>query len=215
MTKAQYLSAWRDSHSAPDIFVIRGFLLVVYLFARMLISLRITPNGATLLGGIFGSLAAALVISENWLWAAAIAVISSLLDGVDGAIAEITDRKTKFGSVFDAVVDRIVELVWFTSLIAWGADITAVVVLGLTILLMEYLRAKANSLGLSGAGLITIAERPTRVIMFTMLCMGAASIGTENQALTIGSWTLAGITWIAMVQLFLRFSNQLRHNSSR
>jgi CDP-diacylglycerol--glycerol-3-phosphate 3-phosphatidyltransferase len=215
MTKAQYLAAWRKSHSAPDNFVIRGFLTVVYFFARILISLRITPNGATFLGGMVGSLAAALVISGNWLWAAAIAAMSSLLDGVDGAIAEMTDRKTKFGSVLDAVVDRIVELVWFTSLIAWGADITAAVVLGLTILLMEYLRAKANSLGLSGAGLITIAERPTRVIMFAMLCIGVASIGTENQALSIGIWTLAGITWIAIVQLFLRFSNQLRHNSSR
>lgn len=215
MTKAQYLSAWQNSHSAPNIFVIRGFLTVVYFLARILISLRVTPNGATLLGGIVGSFAAVLVIGGNWLWAAAIAVISSLLDGVDGAIAEITNRKTKFGSVLDAVVDRIVELVWFTSLIAWGADITAVVILGLTILLMEYLRAKANSLGLAGAGLITIAERPTRVIMFAMLSIGVASIGTDNQALTIGSWTLIGITWLALVQLFLRFSNQLRHNSSR
>lgn len=215
MTKTQYLAAWRNSHSAPDTFVIRGFLTVVYFFARFLISMRFTPNGATLLGGIVGSLAAVLVINENWLWAAVIAVISSLLDGVDGAIAEITDRKTKFGSVLDAVVDRIVELVWFTSLMAWGADTTVVVVLGLTILLMEYLRAKANSLGLSGAGLITIAERPTRVIMFAMLCIGVASIGAENQALTVGSLILAGITWLAIVQLFLRFSNQLRHNSSR
>ncbi len=215
MTKAQYLAAWRNSHSAPDIFVIRGFLTVVYFFARILISLRFTPNSATLFGGIVGGIAAVLVINGNWLWASAIAVMSSLLDGVDGAIAEITDRKTKFGSVFDAVVDRIVELIWFTSLIVWGADITAVMVLGLAILLMEYLRAKANSLGLSGAGLITIAERPTRVIMFAMLCIGVDSIGTANQALTIGSWTLAGLTWLAMVQLFLRFSNQLRHNSSR
>ncbi len=195
--------------------MVRLFLSLVYFSARASISIRISPNLATIIGGLIGGAAALLAISEQWLWAAAIAAFSSLLDGVDGAIAEITNRKSKFGAVLDAVVDRFVELSWFTALALVGADLAAVVSLGLAILIMEYTRSKANSLGITGAGMITIAERPTRVIMFVMLCVGVFMIGTENSALTIGSWTLTAVTLIATVQLFSRFANQLRNNTSR
>ena len=215
MTRSQYLAAWRDSHSAPDILMVKIFLSLVYFSARALISIRISPNLATIIGGLIGGAAALLAISEQWLWAAAIAAFSSLLDGIDGAIAEITNRKSKFGAVLDAVVDRLVELSWFTALALVGADLTAVVSLGLAILIMEYTRTKANSLGLAGAGMITIAERPTRVIMFSMLCVGVSMIGTDNSALTVGSWMLTAVTLIATVQLFSRFANQLRNNTSR
>ncbi|MFM1906321.1 MAG: hypothetical protein RIT32_1117 [Actinomycetota bacterium] len=215
MNRKQYLATWQVTHSSPDLFVIRWFLTVVYFLAIALIKLRFSPNGATVFGGLVGASAAIFVYYELWLVAALVAMLSSLFDGVDGAIAEIKQQKTKFGAVLDVIMDRSVELIWFTSLIFAGASTNSVIWLGMLILIMEYVRTKANSLGIAGAGRITIAERPTRVIMFIMLNVGVFLIGTENSALTIGVTLLGLITAISTIQLFLGFTNQLRHNSSR
>ena len=215
MKKQEYLEAWRSSHGAPNNLFINLFLSVVYKIANALIFIRITPNRATVLGGVIGISAVWFVQIELWLVAALIAILSSLFDGIDGAIAEITGNKSKFGSILDAVTDRVVELSWFGSFIFAGADINAVVFLGLSILVMEYTRAKANSIGLTGPGVITIAERPTRVIMFVMLNVGVWIVGTDNSVLTTGVWLLALATIFGFIQLFRSFTNQLRNNSSR
>lgn len=215
MTRSAYISRWRSTHSAPELKVIAGFLSLVYFLAMFFIKLKLKPNHVTIIGGVVGISAAALTANEFWLLAGFVAIFSSFLDGVDGAIAELTEAKSKFGGVLDAVVDRIVEISWFMAFIAVGGNVIAAICATLLILIMEYLRTKANSLGIVGAGSITIAERPTRVIMFAMLNLGVHIIGNENQVLTIGLWTTAAITLFASVQLFLRFTNQLRHDSGR
>lgn len=215
MNKNQYLIAWHASHNAPKTKVIAIFLTMVFFVSTLFIKLRFKPNHITVLGGLVGLAAAALFAAELWLFAALVAVFSSLLDGVDGAVAEITSQKSKFGAVLDVTVDRIVEVSLILVLAAGGASFESVTSAALMILILEYMRAKANSLGIAGPGKITIAERPTRVIMFAMLSIGVWVIGANNSLLTIGAWTLTLVTAIAVIQLFFCFTNQLRHNSGR
>jgi phosphatidylglycerophosphate synthase len=215
MNRSAYISRWRSTHSAPELKVITIFLSLVYFLAMIFIKLKFKPNHITFLGGAIGISAAALSAHELWLLAGLVAIFSSFLDGVDGAVAELTDSKTKFGAVLDVVIDRIVEVSWFMAFVFVGGNLTAATSATLLILIMEYLRTKANSLGIVGAGGITIAERPTRVIMFAMLNLGVYVIGNDNQLLTIGLWTMTAITMLASIQLFFRFTNQLRHDSSR
>lgn len=215
MTRSEYLTAWRNSHGAPDLFLITWFLTVVYLFAKLFIKLKMTPNQVTVFGGTVGISAIWFVTQQYWYLAAIMALVSSLLDGVDGAVAEIKQQKSRFGSILDVVVDRIVELSWFMSFVLVGAAFEPALVTGLAILIMEYLRTKANSLGIIGPGAITIGERPTRVVMFVMLNLGVAVIGTDNSVFDYGLWAMAGLTLLATMQLFVRFANQLRNDSGR
>lgn len=215
MNKNEYLAAWLRTHNSPNWLVIRIFLVSIYYLSRLFLFFRVTPNGATIIGGIIGLTSIWFVYDEKWFIAAGLAALSSFLDGVDGAIAEMTNSKSKFGAILDSTIDRLVELVWITSLIWIGAQPSAVITCGLAIMVMEYTRAKANSLSLIGPGLITFAERPTRVIMFVMLNIGVAFVGTDTNAATIGVWVLSGLTAMASMQLFFRFTNQLRNDSSR
>lgn len=214
MNRLEYQSAWIRSHNTPNWLIVKIFLTIIYGLSRIFMFFRVTPNAATVIGGLIGLASVWFVYSEIWLIAATLAALSSLLDGVDGAIAELTNRKSKFGAILDALIDRIVEIAWFVSLIWMGAQASAVVVCGLMIMVMEYTRAKANSLNIDGPGLITIAERPTRVIMFVMLNIGVSFVGTDTQSPTIGVWVLTSLTAIASMQLFFRFTNKLRNNSS-
>jgi phosphatidylglycerophosphate synthase len=203
-----------DTHGAPNIISIRIFLTLIYLLAKLLMIFRFTPNAVTILGGIVGLSAVWFVYNEIWIAAALVCMFSSFFDGVDGAIAEITNKKSKFGAVLDSTIDRLVEIGWFLSLIWVGAQPLSVIALIFAIMAMEYSRAKANALGVTGPGAITPAERPTRAIMFFMLNISFTIVETRDQVATIGILVLFGLTVGSIIHLFFRFANKLRNNAS-
>ena len=92
------------------------------MYQLFFIKLKLKPNHITILGGLVGLTAAALFAAEFWLVAAFVAVLSSLLDGVDGAVAEITGQKSKFGALLDVTIYRIVEISLILVLAAAGAS---------------------------------------------------------------------------------------------
>src|SRR4051794_18725935 len=78
---------------------------VVAVFAAV----GITPNmltGAQLLGGIA---AAAVIGSGHLFWGGIVLLIGAGLDAFDGTLARTTGQVTKFGGVFDSVIDRLFE----------------------------------------------------------------------------------------------------------
>ncbi len=91
---------------------------------------------------------------------------------MDGTLARVTGRATKFGAFFDSTVDRISEGVVFAAItyrfaIDGESVLAAVVVLALLgSLLVSYVRARAEGLGgKCKVGLLTRAER---VILLTL-----------------------------------------------
>jgi len=76
------------------------------LFAR----LGFTPNGLTLLGLFLGLLSCALYVwNRNTVLFGCLMIFWGLFDVIDGALARVTNRATKFGSYLDAVCDRVFE----------------------------------------------------------------------------------------------------------
>ena len=90
----------------------------------------------------------------------------SLLDGVDGTVAKLTENATKFGAMLDSVLDRLGEGIVLLALIYIAAaneqPLTSVLA-GTTIILsflVSYTRARAEGLGVPCAGgWFTRAER--------------------------------------------------------
>lgn len=83
-------------------------LKVGMLFSR----LGIPPNAWTLLS-IIPALAAFYFLlagtSRNFLLAAFFFMLAAFLDIIDGGVARVTGRVTKFGAYLDTIVDRVVE----------------------------------------------------------------------------------------------------------
>lgn len=75
--------------------------------ARVVIRLGVGPSDVTLLGLLLVAASCLfLLLTRNLLVFCGLAVAASLLDVLDGAVARLSGRVTKFGSYLDAVCDR-------------------------------------------------------------------------------------------------------------
>src|SRR6476619_241816 len=120
----------------------------------------VTPNALTAAGVTLCLAAAALVPFESrntilfyWL-GAAVFVVGSVLDILDGALARAGGKSTVFGAFFDSTTDRVGEF-FMLAAIAYvfpvdGRDVFVVVAVAAVAgsLLVSYTRARAEALGL-------------------------------------------------------------------
>ena len=69
----------------------------------------LTPNQWTIISLIPAILAAYFLARDQFLFAAGLFIIAAFLDLVDGSVARVTGRVSKFGAYLDTIVDRYVE----------------------------------------------------------------------------------------------------------
>jgi len=77
--------------------------------ARVFVRCGITPNQCSFLALIAGISAAVLFMERMFLVGSLFLFLSALFDLVDGSIARSTNCPTKFGAVFDWIVDKYVD----------------------------------------------------------------------------------------------------------
>lgn len=80
---------------------------VLYPAARLL-GQYASPTQITLIGGIFGLLAAFAVMQAAYGVALLLWLINRVLDGLDGSVARLFNRQTDFGGYIDILVDNVV-----------------------------------------------------------------------------------------------------------
>ncbi len=69
----------------------------------------ITPNLVTIVSFIIGFFSSALFFMRNLFLAGIMAQVCSIIDCSDGEIARVKNMESKFGAVFDSVLDRYVD----------------------------------------------------------------------------------------------------------
>ena len=94
------------------------FAPLIKFLAKGFIKLRITPNIATLIMLLFSILSSlSLIFINNLLIFGVLIFITGIMDGIDGAIARLTNKNSKFGAFFDSSMDRISEGVIYLSIV--------------------------------------------------------------------------------------------------
>ena len=168
MNLQEFNQSWSKLHGDAQITgVVKGWLRISYTLVKPLAKMRITPNFLTLLGLGFGIL---LYLNALSNWAIFFLVLSLICDGIDGSLAIITSKSSKWGAILDSVADRLTEIFWGLTFIAIGADQNLVIAALLIAAVQEYLRARSAGLGLTNVGVVTISERPVRAsILFVAL----------------------------------------------
>ena len=160
MHKEEFFSTWSSLHGDAKIEgIVKAWLNISYVIVKPLSKARITPNILTILGLLFGVL---LYANVQTLWAPALLILSLICDGIDGSLAIVTNKSSKWGAILDSTVDRLTEIFWVLALYKIGADLKLVIVVLLVASVQEYIRARAAGLGVSEVGIVTIAERPVR-----------------------------------------------------
>ncbi len=133
---------------------------------RLLAKTCITPSAITWFGFLLAAGAAALITTGHLFAAGFVVLISGFLDILDGALARHTNQTTRFGAVLDSTLDRLAEgalLLGILVLYAREQSVAGILLVGVTLLgslLVSYIRARAEALGLEcQVGLFTRAER--------------------------------------------------------
>jgi len=160
MSREEFFSTWSDLHGNAKISgIVKAWLSISYLIVKPISKVRITPNILTMFGLFFGVI---LFLNANTSWASVLLVLSLICDGIDGSLAILTKKSTKWGAILDSVVDRLTEIFWVLALYKIGADLKLLILVLLTASLQEYVRARSAGLGVAEVGIVTFAERPVR-----------------------------------------------------
>lgn len=204
MERAEYVESWSASHGYDARLnpVALRWLAAVYAVARPLAVARVSPHVVTLLGVAAAAAAAALAaLDVRWSVAAAMLVfLSGLLDGLDGALAVLRAKVTVLGGILDAAADRVSDLLFVTALFAAGAPGPLCAFGAALMFLHEYVRVHARAAGMNEVGIVTVAERPTRVIVTGTFLMAHGVSGQEIWP-TLGAAALVAIGVVGLIQL--------------
>jgi archaetidylinositol phosphate synthase len=131
------------------------------------------PNHLTIMGLIFGILAAFFIAQKVILLGAILILVSSIFDMLDGALARTQEMASEFGGFLDSVIDRYVDVLIFISLGIYGVDWVIVALAMSGALLVSYTRARAEKI-IEKCD-VGIAERGERLlIVFFGLILGYA-----------------------------------------
>lgn len=135
----------------------------------------LTPNAVTFLGVTVQGVVAWLIIDGRLVAAGLLAILSALLDVLDGALAKAKGLVTRFGAFLDSTTDRLSDALLFVP-IAWlygvapdsarhdDERVAAVALIALVAsLLVSYVKARAESVGFNAN--VGLAERAERVIL--------------------------------------------------
>ena len=207
MKKEEFNSTWSDLHGGAEIKgIVKTWLAISFASAKFLSKLHITPNVLTLLGVLFAIAMAANPLS---LWAIPLLVLSLYADGIDGSVAIFQKRQSSFGAILDSVADRISEALWFYVAYRIGAPAWLVLATYVIASTQEYARARLTSLGISGVGVVTPAERPVRA-SFIFIALVSYALSFELVTLTMAILAILQLISFGLVARFAH--NSLRNN---
>lgn len=160
---------------------------VINPFVKGMIKIGLTPNAVTTIGLILNIGVAIIFVvgaeksnrgDMSYIgWGGAMVLFAGLFDMLDGQVARLGNMGSKFGALYDSVLDRYSELIMFlgicyylvshhyflSSLFAFIALIGSMMV--------SYTRARAEGLGIECKG--GLMQRPERVVtigVFAIAC---------------------------------------------
>ena len=155
---------------------------IINPIVRGMIKIGITPNFITTTGFILNVVAAGVFVyagiagETNDLaligWAGGIILFAGLFDMMDGRVARLGNMSSKFGALYDSVLDRYSELMTFFGICYYLSvkdyfiySIIAFVAL-MGSLMVSYVRARAEGLGIECK--VGFMQRPERVVLTSL-----------------------------------------------
>jgi CDP-diacylglycerol---glycerol-3-phosphate 3-phosphatidyltransferase len=158
----------------------------------------VTPNMLTVFG-VAGNVVAAVLAGYGEFLAAGVVMLAfSALDFLDGALARATGQATDFGSVFDAVMDRVSEAAVLFGLLVWFSDrgdrTEELLIFGAMIgsFLVSYVKARAEVIGVPLRG--GLFPREARV---ALLSIGLIIAGIVDE--DVLTWVLWALAWLSLL----------------
>ena len=189
------------------------FTKVMTPVARFLVRLGISPDAVTVIGTL-GVCVGALAFYPRgeFFWGTVVIALFVFSDMLDGVMARLTERSSRWGAFLDSTLDRIGDAAVFSGLVLyyggegdqpWMAALAlACLVLGAVV---SYARARAEGLGMTAD--VGIAERADRLVA-VLLTTGFVGLGLPEVVLTVVLALLALASVVTIGQRVLTVRRQ-------
>ncbi len=158
--------------------------------------LGLTPNGLTVIGLMLILATAVVLALGHNVWGGVLFIVAGIFDALDGTLARVTNRQTRFGAFLDSTADRYADAaILFGVMVPFlqrGQTIEVILAFIALIgsVLVSYTRARAEGLGLEcKVGLLTRFER------FIII-----AIGLFFNWVTPMLWVMAILTNVTAIQ---------------
>jgi CDP-diacylglycerol--glycerol-3-phosphate 3-phosphatidyltransferase len=194
----------------------RGAGRIINAMVQGLARSSINPNLLTVIGVSINVLCGILFGIGQFFWAGIILIIANIFDMLDGSVARLTGRVTRFGGFLDSSLDRLSDMSVFVGLLVFYARDTEyhstlnVFLAGTAMVgsvLVSYASARAESLiPKCDVGFL---RRPERVVL---LIIGALS--THPGSASPFANRMPAVLWILAIGSYWTFAYRMYHTWS-
>ena len=191
----------------------RGAQRIISAMVRGLAYGRINPNILTITGVSINVGCGLLFGMGHFFWAGIILILANLFDMLDGQVARLSGRVTRFGGFLDSSLDRLSDMVVFVGImIFYGRDTQFHSTLNVFLagaammgsVMVSYASARAESLiPKCDVGFL---RRPERVVL---LIIGALSthLGSSNPLAN----RMPAVLWVLAIGSYWTFAHRMYH----
>jgi CDP-diacylglycerol--glycerol-3-phosphate 3-phosphatidyltransferase len=189
----------------------RGAQRIISAMVRGLAYGRINPNFLTVTGVAINVGCGLLFGYGQFFWAGIILIVANLFDMLDGQVARLSGRVTRFGGFLDSSLDRLSDMVVFVGLMVFYARDTQfhstlnVFLAGAAMMgsvMVSYSSARAESLiPKCDVGFL---RRPERVVL---LIIGALTTHPASQNIFLNR--MPAVLWILAVGSYWTFAHRM------
>ncbi|HVQ17568.1 MAG TPA: CDP-alcohol phosphatidyltransferase family protein [Actinomycetes bacterium] len=185
--------------------------------AAVLVRAHVSPDAVTVVGTLGVGVSAFAFFPRGEFFVGTLVIcIFVFSDSLDGTMARLGGRSSKWGAFLDSTLDRVADAAIFAAIALWYAGegddllLTAVTLAALVGgLLVSYARSRAESLGAAASN--GIAERTERLVL-TLLATGVSGMVNQPVILAAGIWLVAVLSWITVGQRMWAVRRQLLHD---
>src|ERR671918_575069 len=186
---------------------------IIDAMVRWLARGHINPNILTFVGVAINVGSGLLFGWGQFFWAGIILIVANLFDMLDGQVARLSGRVTRFGGFLDSSLDRLSDMVVFVGLMVYYArDLPSHSTLNVFLagaglmgsVMVSYASARAESLiPKCDVGFL---RRPERVVLFII---GALSTRPSSQHFLLNR--MPAVLWVLAIGSYWTFAHRMYH----
>src|SRR5215211_6917999 len=191
----------------------RGAQRIIDAIVRLLALGHISPNVLTVIGVSLNVGCGLLFGLGRFFWAGIALIVANLFDMLDGQVARLSGRVTRFGGFLDSSLDRLSDMVVFVGLMVFYARDTQyhstlnVFLAGAGLMgsvMVSYASARAESLiPKCDVGFL---RRPERVVLFII-----GALSTHPDSNNFFANRMPAVLWVLAVGSYWTFAHRMYH----
>jgi CDP-diacylglycerol--glycerol-3-phosphate 3-phosphatidyltransferase len=191
----------------------RGAQRIIDAMVRWLAYGHINPNILTVIGVAINVGSGLLFGYGMFFWAGIVLIIANLFDMLDGQVARLSGRVTRFGGFLDSSLDRLSDMVVFVGLMVFYARDTEfhstlnVFLAGAGLMgsvMVSYASARAESLiPKCDVGFL---RRPERVVLFII-----GALSTHPGSTNFFANRMPAVLWVLAIGSYWTFAHRMYH----